>query len=80
MDLTLNMEDIVNKMFKNPDHCQSGFQLQVNMEDIVNKMFKKFSKIPIIVRVDPTQDASSGTIGVRGHGGKTTINAFNVSH
>ena len=37
----VNMEDIVNKMFKNPDHCQSGSQPQVNMEDIMNKMFKK---------------------------------------
>ena len=61
------MEDSVYKMIKMPDNCQSGSQPQVNMEDIVNKMFKKCSKIPIIVRVDPTQDASSGTIEVREH-------------
>ena len=65
--LPFDMEDSVYKMIKMPDNCQSGSQLQVNMEDIVNKMFKKCSKIPIIVRVDPTQDASSGTIEVREH-------------
>ena len=71
------MEDSVHKM---SEWIATTSEYERYCEQNVQKVFKKCSKILITVRVDPTQDASSGTIwgeGALGGGGSTALGEDN---
>ena len=78
--LRFDMEDSVYKMIKNLDHSQSGSNVEYGRycEQNVQKVFKN---------PDHCQSGSHPRCVIRDnwgegalHWGKTTINAFNVSH